>query len=640
MDNSVPNLSRHVYAALNSDEHIRLIILNPSEDPLAPLECSIEQANLNDIGNVNYESISYTWGEPIFSHHLICEKKSVFFITHNLHNALKRFRLTDRARYLWADAVSINQFDLAEKSRQIPLMARIYHSASRVLVWLGNGERGESNSIDLLFRLTRSPNIAHEYISDINAAVPNTQVPLIQDLEPIRKFTGLAWFSRRWIIQEVALNPDVLLHCGTAELSWTRFILALEILNKYLETGAARPAALDSLLRLGSLWRAWSLLDDARTDCELLDLLDSFHHFGCAEERDRLFALVGLATDVRMTLHSSPKVRRMNISIDYSLSVEEVYRMYALQRMQSGRVLSTLSDAAERRPLGQSHSFPSWVPDLKMEKRHVSSINDYESSPQVDFFPENSTLLLKARIYAVDDGSPRNRGSGPDSIRIKYAGPVRKGETSQDILHWARSSYHQIKEIMTIYIYSPDRLILIVLCKFLADQADGMLALALRTVINLQGNTEPESIGYDDVDPTVEALMGVLTPMLTSPEKISPAQLALYEPILDLMAKKWKGRSLFLGFPVDVFGLFPGENTVKETTVVIGLGPEDLQQGDITISFMGGEGPYPFLLRPVGKGQYRLLGEASVISLTGRLTIEETWVMGEGPGRQVDIVLV
>lgn len=38
---------------------------------------------------------------------------------------------------LWIDAICINQHDLAEKARQIPLMTRIYSTAARVLVWLG-----------------------------------------------------------------------------------------------------------------------------------------------------------------------------------------------------------------------------------------------------------------------------------------------------------------------------------------------------------------------------------------------------------------------------------------------------------------------------------------------------------------------
>lgn len=65
-----------------------------------------------------------------------------------------RFRLPDRVRLLWIDAVCINQHDQDEKSRQIPFMGQIYSGAFRVLVWLGNYPE-QAKSLRQVERLAR-----------------------------------------------------------------------------------------------------------------------------------------------------------------------------------------------------------------------------------------------------------------------------------------------------------------------------------------------------------------------------------------------------------------------------------------------------------------------------------------------------
>jgi hypothetical protein len=62
-----------------------------------------------------------------------------FGITSNLMSDLLRLRLRDEPRLLWIDAVCINQTDNVEKTKQIRLMRKIYESAVRVLVRLGEG---------------------------------------------------------------------------------------------------------------------------------------------------------------------------------------------------------------------------------------------------------------------------------------------------------------------------------------------------------------------------------------------------------------------------------------------------------------------------------------------------------------------
>jgi hypothetical protein len=86
-----------------------------------------------------YEAISYVWGAPRGDQEIYCEGKTVL-VTPNCLSALRHFRRKDRARTLWCDAICIDQNGTEEKNHQVKIMGEVYKSASRDLVWLGEGE--------------------------------------------------------------------------------------------------------------------------------------------------------------------------------------------------------------------------------------------------------------------------------------------------------------------------------------------------------------------------------------------------------------------------------------------------------------------------------------------------------------------
>jgi hypothetical protein len=159
------------------------------------------------------------WGEPRLDHTLHINGGHVM-VTGNLDQALRRLRLATKNRALWADAVCINQSDNKEKATQIPLMAKVYRGVSRVLAWLDGG-LDEERGMQMLDRLSRRP------VSKVQN--PDDLAKLASQLREtsIMQFISLAWFTRMWIIQEVVMNSDVTLFCGTSEISWVRLTMAL-----------------------------------------------------------------------------------------------------------------------------------------------------------------------------------------------------------------------------------------------------------------------------------------------------------------------------------------------------------------------------------------------------------------------------
>jgi hypothetical protein len=90
-----------------------------------------------------YEAISYAWGDPNLRRMSVCDG-SILRITHNLYDCLQTLRYSERSRYLWADAIAIDQKNISEKNHQVQHMWHIYQKATKVIVWLGLDEPADA----------------------------------------------------------------------------------------------------------------------------------------------------------------------------------------------------------------------------------------------------------------------------------------------------------------------------------------------------------------------------------------------------------------------------------------------------------------------------------------------------------------
>ena len=169
------NNMAHEYSTLLHDDSIRLLKLLPTDDDPNDrrLSCSLEECRLSN--DPTYEALSYTWGLPIFPE-ILSTHNGALKITENLASALRGLRLQDRVRFLWVDAVCINQDDLAEKGRQVAMMGLIYKSARQVICWLGQTDDSVGDAIETLEQLAGSASrfgiteVSHSFST--NAALP------------------------------------------------------------------------------------------------------------------------------------------------------------------------------------------------------------------------------------------------------------------------------------------------------------------------------------------------------------------------------------------------------------------------------------------------------------------------------------
>ncbi|KAF3000336.1 hypothetical protein E8E14_001282 [Neopestalotiopsis sp. 37M] len=337
------------HSPLPSASHTRIIELQPAVEASDDLHVEISVVDLS-LPMASYEALSYTWGGIPSSSKVIASQTRAFSVTKNLEDALRRFRLAERPRRLWIDALSINQNDDKEKNHQIPLMSAIFQGAAAVLVWLGRDAQVEA-SLDRLSELGRLA------LSD-KWPIPADDVADMK--ECISRVINLSWFSRRWIIQEVVFNVDVVLNVGFREISFLKF---MTIVRKIGYEGTEPNRQLGSTLSIFELWENFNFrikqdegdfhmqLGYNGEDCCLLRLMRVFSHFGCADARDHIFTIAPLAQDISMLTSGKPVEESSQLpllAISYENSVQDIYTQFAEFVLNSGHIHWVLAQAAAR----------------------------------------------------------------------------------------------------------------------------------------------------------------------------------------------------------------------------------------------------------------------------------------------------
>ena len=200
-----------------------------TEDETAGTDESSETGNEDGFlpapGPEPYEALSYTWGpsgkSDVFIKVLSHSEAYRVVIRPSLESALRQLRSPDSHKFFWVDALCINQPDYDEKSSQIPVMWEIYNGAFNVCVWLGAHEDESERAMDFIKEIVELDNLEQ----------------LVQDTDTSEKWAALSnlmrrpWFSRRWIVQEIALAKTATLHCGESSVSWRDFADAISLFN-------------------------------------------------------------------------------------------------------------------------------------------------------------------------------------------------------------------------------------------------------------------------------------------------------------------------------------------------------------------------------------------------------------------------
>lgn len=148
-----------IYQPLEAQTAVRLLELYPGERDTPLIGRLIVTTNPSQ-----YEALSYTWGGSdghIFTFQNGPVSRSIP-ITTNLYDGLQQLRDQLKPRWLWVDALCINQANNQEKGHQVMRMGHVFSHASRVLVWLGKGtiwHRSPKTLIDVMKEIIESAKV-------------------------------------------------------------------------------------------------------------------------------------------------------------------------------------------------------------------------------------------------------------------------------------------------------------------------------------------------------------------------------------------------------------------------------------------------------------------------------------------------
>jgi hypothetical protein len=296
-------------------------------------------------GTIPYLALSYAWGDPTPKYPIRIDGERRL-VAENLWQFLcdAKTQPEEFSCWLWIDALSIDQSDTEERQHQVGTMSTIFRNAYEVVVWLGQGFDDSILAMRVLSSVVQ-PSLRSVYSrwgesrqGTIRRAVYSTDDPHVTPsamderyvewtMDVSKAIVNLCqrpFWKRLWVFQELRHAKDIRLMCGQEIITWTAFrnlwsvVVELECFQDDI-----------SELLNNSLATRMMTLRMKPMDFSLWNLLRETRSLDCADEHDRVYALLSVANE-----------GHEDIEADYYASLSSLghsilRNKYALRRPQS-----------------------------------------------------------------------------------------------------------------------------------------------------------------------------------------------------------------------------------------------------------------------------------------------------------------
>jgi hypothetical protein len=239
------------------------------------------------------------------------------------------------------------------------MMVRIYQSAYYVVVWLGVGIEHSSLALEKIMVASKSLNRRTHQSMTLKQLRDDIFGP--EAWAALLKLFDLEWWTRTWVVQEVAVAKQVILVCGKESIPADLFdngitnIHFIRWMNTRRNGIAEEMGYIRTVKEMGNLGK------------DLLYLAQKCRGLRSTDPRDKLYALLGLATE-------------MDFEIDYSLPVCTVYGRFVEACIERSGTLDILNFVT----VTERDDLSSWIPDWTFT--NFETLIPYESWDKPPFF--------------------------------------------------------------------------------------------------------------------------------------------------------------------------------------------------------------------------------------------------------------
>ncbi|KAF2836615.1 HET-domain-containing protein [Patellaria atrata CBS 101060] len=355
-----------IYEPLTSNlekRSIRILTLLP-ESLGYEIQTVLEIVGLDD--GYQYEAVSYSWGPSTPKYRIKCNGISVE-VYPNLFKALKRFRDPKDARHLWIDALCIDQSNVEEKNKQIPMMRDIYQRAKQTLIWLGEGNARTQAGLSMVpsfihaqeLRLRNNDSRPWHSLSHSDWEryhLPDPNLGHWNVYEAFAEVWASDWFGRVWIIQEQAVSSNCIIFCGVYWVSWETFTSIFDLFAN-LAIYRRMSGKQNAINNVMSLLVSRKQFSEGKLQPLMWHLTS---HFGSqsTNPRDKIYALCGISSD------TGPE--GLNVRFDYGSEVSKIYTNIAILHLEKYRTFEILEVPRHMKRSGVD-GLPTWCPDWSIQ---------------------------------------------------------------------------------------------------------------------------------------------------------------------------------------------------------------------------------------------------------------------------------
>ncbi|KAI9678522.1 MAG: hypothetical protein M1822_007465 [Bathelium mastoideum] len=428
----------NVYQPLNHhNDEIRLLEILQDFDG-ETVRCNLVVTSL--INPAAYVALSYTWVDPLGvgappAYEDVVLNGELFAAGRNLVDALRYLR-SQGTRWIWADALSINQSDLEERGQQVLRMGQVYEKAKQVVVWLGPATNDSDTALQFIETLAGQKRVSEDTAAQwLNDTLYRTHT---NEWKAIANLLKRRWWTRAWVVQETVRAKEVNFVCGQHAISGAQVEDGMGLIAPYFGFIS------ESL----QIYEQFSLPDgpsdaingtrvisqDIRHGVKRGILYCLLHTRGttATDDRDCIYGKLGLPSEESSNSQIFPNYRK---------SAKEVFTDFTTLHMQTTQKLDVMCQPFDR-PIEKS--LPSWVPNWKAQdgmqplqpSMAGAKLADYDfhasgSLSAVMHFPDNDTLVVRGfivdRIESIgytseDRGQPAQLEHQSNDLSAIYPG--------------------------------------------------------------------------------------------------------------------------------------------------------------------------------------------------------------------------